>query len=303
MAASAIYNSYAAPEQRILPRPGTKSNGTPPYIICTPEIREAELPRARGGTVHGDDEAFIIVASDGVWGEMSSEEAVRICAELFAEQGNSQKIADLFVEETLKKAVERLRFTDDVERFLTLEELKKRPPGKACFSHRLNLHDDIAVVIIRFGSGAPQQVYKSSAAKNRAGFAGDDGGGTTGTNAKRARTSKKGGGGIDDHLGNLSSEIMKGMSDTERIETNEQIIKMIDTFNGMTRWQLQILYDALDADGSGKLELVEVQSLVSKALGKNVTELLIKTAFAEMDEDGSGEVDFNEFCDFFGINS
>jgi len=93
---------------------------------------------------------------------MSSDEAVRICAELFASnEGNGANIAELFIEETLKKAVVRIAETIEEEEDITLEELKSRPQGKSDWSYRSCLHDDITVVVLHF-SGGGSQVYDAS---------------------------------------------------------------------------------------------------------------------------------------------
>ena len=129
-----------------MPRPGVKAKGQPertkPYIIARPEYKEQKV-----------NDGFCIVACDGVWDEMSSDEAVKIVADLIKRfpDGN---IADLFIEETLKKAVTRLRETIEEEENITLEELKSRPQGKRDYSDRSCLHDDITCVIIQFETDA-----------------------------------------------------------------------------------------------------------------------------------------------------
>jgi len=392
MAAAALYNSYVPNlECRILPRPGTKASRTSnhvtkPYITNDPEIREFDLPRNEEESgMAGFDNSFILVACDGVWDEMSSDEAVRTCARLFAEHGDAPNIADLFIEYTLKKAVERIRDTIEEEEKLTLEELKKRPPGKTDMSCRSCLHDDITVIILRFGNGSPQQVYKSCSAsllgnfldtktepkttqelfnqvdvdgKGVLGIADlselmkklgrplkgnelqkcfndidSDGKGcvsydkfdiwwkkyqrrhplesgkgqrrgmdSVGSQVSMNRNRKPVAMKMNDALDKLLYDIeKKKKEDTARLETDAQLMKMVEVFKGMTRWQLQILFDALDVNKKGHLVTDEIRGLVSKALGTDATELLIETAFAEMDADGSGEVDFDEFCDFFGV--
>jgi len=59
-------------------------------------------------------------------------------------------VAELFIDEVLKKAVVRCRESYEEEEDLTLAELKSRPTGKKEWSHRSNLHDDITVVILHF---------------------------------------------------------------------------------------------------------------------------------------------------------
>lgn len=75
---------------------------------------------------------------------MSSEEAVHICADLFANSADGSNIAELFIEETLKLAAARIAKTMDEECGMTFQELKSRHPGKEDSSCRSWLHDDIS---------------------------------------------------------------------------------------------------------------------------------------------------------------
>jgi len=296
-AAATLYNSYVPSQNRVLPRPGTKLRGKDhvisEYISCNPEIRETTV-----------QDGFVIIASDGVWDEMTSDEAVHICARLFAEHGEGANVADLFIEETLKKAVERLRETIEEEEHLTLEELKSRPRGKADYSHRSCLHDDITVVILRLGNGETRHIYDAYKAGNEmlattrelfdnidadgngvldvqelellttklgrsfrgrdleASFAEMDADGDGQIDylefenwwkvqrAKESTMKKRGA--MGDTIAMLSSEIEKQKEDAARKEANDQILKMMEVFEGLNRSQLKILYDALDADGNGK---------------------------------------------------
>lgn len=113
-----------------------------PYISCKAEVQERDI-----------DHGFLIIACDGIWDEMSSDEAVHLCSHLLTKhEGDPEaNIADLFLNETLKKATARLRRTDPDEGELTLEELKARPLGK---QGRSQLHDDLTCVIISFRSTA-----------------------------------------------------------------------------------------------------------------------------------------------------
>ena len=160
--ASTLYNTYIHnPRRKVMPRPGVRAKGesekTKPYIINAPDFSQ-----------HDDmDDGFLIVACDGVWDEMSSEEAVRIVAQLIVDNLDdpSVDIAELFIEEVLKKAVERCKDSYEEEEFLTLALLKARPCGKKDFSHRSCLHDDITVCILRFVTNdeedSPEEMQKA----------------------------------------------------------------------------------------------------------------------------------------------
>ena len=54
------------------------------------------------------------------------------------------------------------------------------------------------------------------------------------------------------------------------------------------------LFDEMDADGGGCLDLDEIRQL-ALSLGNRLTPSQLEAAMREMDEDGGGEVDFREF--------
>lgn len=79
--AATVYNTYTT--RKVMPRPGVRAKGeaakTLPYIVNVPDYTE-----------HKDmGDGFLIVACDGVWDEMSSEEAVNIVARLILENASN----------------------------------------------------------------------------------------------------------------------------------------------------------------------------------------------------------------------
>ena len=122
-----------------------------PYITNRAEVKEQEV-----------ENGFIIIACDGIWDEMTSDEAVHLCHHLQVKhQANPEvNIADEFLHETLKKATARLRRTDPDETELTVEALKARPQGKA---GRSQLHDDLTCVILCWRSTAAKPLRPAGA--------------------------------------------------------------------------------------------------------------------------------------------
>ena len=55
----------------------------------------------------------------------------------------------------------------------------------------------------------------------------------------------------------------------------------------------------VDSDGGGFLDRQEIETLISGMLGNKTTQEDIDKALASMDEDGTGEVDMEEFCAWF----
>lgn len=422
-ASAAVYNSYVPPHRRILPRPGIRPrpdapHKTRPYLSNEPETQTQPL-----------SEGFIIIACDGVWDEMTSEEAVQVVYDLIVRDADAN-LADLFIEQVLQRAVQRLRETDPDEADVTLEELKRRPQGKASDSHRSNLHDDITVVILQFNGieghtrtstsssssfvASPFEYDAAAASPREApterrvwntesnlsvfsrdslwshGSEHDDDDEEMESSSARPLPSARRGGvtasySMDlsrdfhvmsdlltmqdswneltmDDVGELLAKLGKRVSDDKLQEifgkldvngtgtvpmrdfqtwwavkkrrhaatkhrkravtynegltaleesvdddenrqqsTHDQIMGMIQVFGGMTARHLRILYDVLDADGSGELETDEINFLLRKVLGEDPTESLVETTFNEMDEDGSGAIGFSEFCNFFGV--
>lgn len=277
---SALFNSYMPPENQILPRPGVVNKNsntkTPPYISTEPEVKEFAIKEA----------GFVIIACDGVWDEMSSEEAVNCVANLLNDHRNSNvNIADIFIEKVLERAVQRLRAEDEYEADITLEELKQRPLGKATDGARSLLHDDITVVIIQLGSTAGHH-YESLDPMRQS------------TSRSMFRSSSS--------LLNISLDPMRSMEDLVkkqqdgRVATDKQIVEMMEIFEGMSARHLKILFNALDVDGNGSLDKEEVGRLINQVMLTEVTPAAVDLAFGEMDDDGSGAVDFEEFLAFFG---
>ena len=68
--------------------------------------------------------------------------------------------------------------------------------------------------------------------------------------------------------------------------------------DGPTEAQVERMFLALDADGSGRLELGEIAALAQN-LGQDMSEEDLDDAMAEMDEDDSGGVELTEFKHWF----
>ena len=54
----------------------------------------------------------------------------------------------------------------------------------------------------------------------------------------------------------------------------------------------------MDTDNGGTLDRHEIRNL-ARSLGNQLTEAQLDEAMGEMDDDGSGEVDFEEFFDWY----
>lgn len=65
--------------------------------------------------------------------------------------------------------------------------------------------------------------------------------------------------------------------------------------NEPTKNDVRDMFDEIDADGSGLLDRDETKALIVK-LFPGISDAEFEIAFAKMDDDGSGEVDFDEFA-------
>ncbi|ETV63870.1 hypothetical protein, variant 2 [Aphanomyces astaci] len=101
---------------------------TPPYILAVPEIQVHTLT---------DADQFLILGSDGLWGDLSNEEAVKIVAD-YASRGEHDLAAQALVYEVIAKNAEGLN--------ATWAEITNLVPGR----ERRSVHDDTAVVVLFF---------------------------------------------------------------------------------------------------------------------------------------------------------
>lgn len=72
-----------------------------------------------------------------------------------------------------------------------------------------------------------------------------------------------------------------------------------DVLGSASHQELKQLFDKIDVDGNGSLDRTEVEALCA-AMGLAIDAADMDTAMAEMDSDGNGEVDFQEFTTWWG---
>jgi len=109
-----------------------------PYVSNRPEITSRKI-------VQGDQ--FLVVACDGLWDELSSDQVVRVVQCLLAKHGGKANIAQLLVQFTLSKVAQRLAVEEPELEIFTHEDLRAMPPGD---DGRRELHDDITVIVLLF---------------------------------------------------------------------------------------------------------------------------------------------------------
>jgi pyruvate dehydrogenase phosphatase len=98
-----------------------------PYITADPEITVID---------RRPDDQFLVLATDGLWDELSDEEVTEIVEAQIAAGSDCQKISTVLVEEALKKAA--------IKSNLPIEMMCNLPQGP----RRRSIHDDISVIVV-----------------------------------------------------------------------------------------------------------------------------------------------------------
>lgn len=95
-------------------------------------------------------------------------------------------------------------------------------------------------------------------------------------------------------------EMMKAADTDEsgEIDYTEFITATIDRNIYMNKKYLKQAFDGFDADGSGKIDKEEMKALLGGHGIDNIVPIeAIAAALAEIDRDGDGEIDFDEFME------
>ena len=98
-----------------------------PYITAEPDT--SEIARSR-------DDEFVILASDGLWDELTDEEACEVARQAKAANSSPEAVAVLLVKAALAKAADSAS--------MRVEDLVRLPQGP----QRRSLHDDISVIVV-----------------------------------------------------------------------------------------------------------------------------------------------------------
>lgn len=90
----------------------------------------------------------------------------------------------------------------------------------------------------------------------------------------------------------MSSDLYTALAQARREKASTKKQRM----TAEEKAQLKTVFDLFDADGGGSIDALEMKT-VMKALGFNITKQQVEQMIAEIDIDGNGTVDFQEFLE------
>lgn len=75
--------------------------------------------------------------------------------------------------------------------------------------------------------------------------------------------------------------------------------ELLDEVEAQEEADVRAVFDGIDLDGNGTLERNELDTLAQRLLHRPLSDKELDKAMSDMDEDGSGEVDFEEFLQWW----
>eukprot|EP00984_Skeletonema_dohrnii_P030147 scaffold21369_cov153-Skeletonema_dohrnii-CCMP3373.AAC.2 len=85
--------------------------------------------------------------------------------------------------------------------------------------------------------------------------------------------------------------------------SKEQALHTAERLAGMSRGEIQHIFEDLDADGSGAIDLAELDLLAKYFPGETFTPEVRAKLMKEIDTDGNGEIDAEEFYQWMVVNA
>ncbi len=120
-----------------------------PRARSTPEVTVEPLNPASPL----DSSAFLILACDGVWDVMTSDEAVSFVAEQVAAAGGPARASAASLEAIARRLRDHALVRAAEQEGMSLEQLRQLRQGKSGANSRRNYHDDLTALVLFVGSG------------------------------------------------------------------------------------------------------------------------------------------------------
>lgn len=89
----------------------------------------------------------------------------------------------------------------------------------------------------------------------------------------------------------------------ESVLSEDQTLHTAERLAGMSRGEIQHIFEDVDSDGNGTIDLAELDLLAKYFPGESFTPELRRRLMTEIDEDGNGEIDSEEFYRWMVVNA
>ena len=88
-----------------------------------------------------------------------------------------------------------------------------------------------------------------------------------------------------------------------RVLSDDQTLHTAERLSGMSRGEIQHIFEDVDADGSGAIDVAELDLLAKYFPGETFNSDLRKRLMAGIDTDGNGLIDAEEFYQWMVVNA
>lgn len=99
------------------------------------------------------------------------------------------------------------------------------------------------------------------------------------------------------------SPIRPAIATSLAVLSKEQALHTAERLAGMSRGEIQHIFEDLDADGSGSIDLSELDLLAKYFPGETFNAEIRANLMKEIDTDGNGEIDAEEFYQWMVVNA
>ena len=96
---------------------------------------------------------------------------------------------------------------------------------------------------------------------------------------------------------------IRSTSTSLAVLSKEQALHTAERLAGMSRGEIQHIFEDLDADGSGSIDLSELDLLAKYFPGETFNAEVRANLMKEIDTDGNGEIDAEEFYQWMVVNA